>query len=223
MALSVLKPGSAIHPMVGSIFSTPKPRVSFEALDEMENAPNADRRDLLREAVSTAANLLQPSSPSMIGSRAVMHDTEEARPASAIATMPSGVVSAPPLPRRPATERPSFVRPNAIASDDRSAELSGKVADSEAPPVKRTFTPLIAAALAPRPQPVTLRPSATPNADAAQSFAPRSRAIDDIEIHIGRIEVAAMQAAPIRSAPAKPPRRAASLDEYLKRRDGSAS
>jgi len=59
--------------------------------------------------------------------------------------------------------------------------------------------------------------------DATQSFGSRSRASDDIEIHIGRIEVAAIQAPSIRPAPAKTPRRAASLDEYLKRRDGITS
>lgn len=219
MALSVLKPGGAIHPMVGSIFSTPKPRVTFESLGEVENPPTGDGRDLLREAVSTAATSL----PSGIGSRTGMHDVEEARPASPIASMQSGVVSAHPFSRRLDKRRPGFVQPDAIAPDNRRAESSGKVAANEATPVQRTFTPLIAAALAPRPQPVTLRPPAKPNADAAQSFASRSRATDDIEIHIGRIEVAAIQAAPIRSAPAKPPRRAASLDEYLKRRDGSAS
>jgi hypothetical protein len=219
MALSVLKPGSAIHPMVGSIFSTTKPRVSFESLGEVENAPIGDRHDLLREAISTAAT----SSPLMSDSRAATHDVKEARPASPTVAMPSGAVSAQPYPHRPDTQRPGSLQPNANAPDDRRPESSGNVAASEATPVKRTLTPLIAAALAPGPQPVTLRSAAKPNADAAQSFASRSRATDDIEIHIGRIEVAAMQAAPIRSAPDKPPRRATSLDEYLKRRDGSAS
>jgi hypothetical protein len=44
---------------------------------------------------------------------------------------------------------------------------------------------------------------------------------DDIQIHIGRIEVAA--APPVRAAPAKPRSRATSLDEYLRRRDGKAA
>jgi hypothetical protein len=216
MALSVLNPGGAIHPMVGSIFSTPKPRVPFEALDEIENAPTGDQRDVLREAVSPAAT----SSPTAIGSRAVTHDVENTRPAKPSATMQS---AAHPFSPRSDPERPGSVQPNAAPPDDRRAELSGKAVASEATPVKRTFTPLIAPALVPSPQAVSLRSPAKPNADASQSFASRSRGTDDIEIHIGRIEVAAMPAAPIRSAPAKPPRRAASLDEYLKRRDDSAS
>jgi hypothetical protein len=46
---------------------------------------------------------------------------------------------------------------------------------------------------------------------------------DDIQIHIGRIEVTAIQPAPPRPPPAAPARRAPSLDEYLKRRNGRAS
>jgi hypothetical protein len=45
---------------------------------------------------------------------------------------------------------------------------------------------------------------------------------NDIAIHIGRIEVTAVQPAPPRAAP-KPPRHAPSLDEYLKRRNGGRS
>jgi hypothetical protein len=216
MALSVLKTRGAIHPMVGSIFSTPKPRVPFEALDEVENPSTRDGREFAHKSVSTAST----SSPTAIGSRAVAHDVENTQPAKPSATIQSAAL---PFSPRSDPERPSSVQPNAVAPDDRRAELSGKVVASEATPVKRTFTPLIAAALKPSPPPLTSRSPGKPNADAAKSFASRSRATDDIEIHIGRIEVAAMQAAPIRSAPAKPLRRAASLDEYLKRRDGSAS
>jgi hypothetical protein len=45
---------------------------------------------------------------------------------------------------------------------------------------------------------------------------------DDIQIHIGRIEVTAIQPAAPRPPPAEPARRALSLDEYLKRRNGRA-
>jgi hypothetical protein len=45
---------------------------------------------------------------------------------------------------------------------------------------------------------------------------------NDIAIHIGRVEVTAVQPAPI-PAPPKPPRHAPSLDEYLKRRNGGRS
>jgi len=47
--------------------------------------------------------------------------------------------------------------------------------------------------------------------------------MDDIQIHIGRIEVTAVPQASARPAPDKPVRKAANLDEYLRRRDGRAS
>jgi len=46
---------------------------------------------------------------------------------------------------------------------------------------------------------------------------------DSVEIHIGRIEVTAVQPAPARVAPAKLARHAPSLEEFLKRRNGRAS
>ncbi|MBW0001702.1 MAG: hypothetical protein JO015_21610 [Verrucomicrobia bacterium] len=45
---------------------------------------------------------------------------------------------------------------------------------------------------------------------------------DEIRIHIGRIEVIAVPPPPVTPASPKPARRAPSLDEYLRRRDGSA-
>jgi len=47
-----------------------------------------------------------------------------------------------------------------------------------------------------------------------------ARQHDEIEIHIGRIEVTAVQQTASRPA-AQPARKALNLDEYLKRREGS--
>ena len=46
---------------------------------------------------------------------------------------------------------------------------------------------------------------------------------DTVEIHIGRIEVAAVTAAPLRPMAPPSPRKSPSLDEYLKRGRGSAT
>jgi hypothetical protein len=73
------------------------------------------------------------------------------------------------------------------------------------------------------------------SADAPVSFVPKHRAAaiarrvargtagsrDEIQIHIGRIEVTAVPQAPTH-APPKPARKSVSLDEYLKRRDPRA-
>jgi hypothetical protein len=223
MALSVLKPEVAIHPVVGSIFSTPKPRDSSESFTELDNVATTERREFLRESLSTTETSSSSPSRSISGVRAVPHDIEATQPRTAAATTPSGVVSGDRLSRRADTVRSASVKPDMVVPVDNSANLSAKIVEHDASPVTRKFTPLMPAVLAPNPQSVALRPPAKPGDNAAQSLAAQSRMTDDIEIHIGRIEVAAMQAAPIRSAPAKPPRRAASLDEYLKRRDGITS
>lgn len=217
--MSVLKPESAIHPMVGSIFAPPKPRVPFEALDEVENSSMGDGRESSREALAASAR----TSPSIRDSRAMTHAVEEAQPPRPATIMHSAEISTHSSSHRLDARRSGSAEPNAASPDDHRLHLSGKVAESEATPAKRTFTPLITSTFVPSPPIVTLRSPTKPSAEPSQSLASRSHATDDIEIRIGRIEVAAMPAAPIRSAPAKPPRRAASLDEYLKRRDGSVS
>jgi hypothetical protein len=58
---------------------------------------------------------------------------------------------------------------------------------------------------------------------AARRPRDRSPETDDVQIHIGRIEVTAIQPAAPRPPRAEPARRALSLDEYLKRRGGRAS
>jgi len=219
MALSVLKPEAAIHPVVGSIFSAPNPPDSFESFAEVENLATGDRREFLRAALSTTAN----SSPSMSGAHLVPRDTEETQPASPAASIPSGAVPADRFLRHPDTVRSASVKPDGLVPDNSRANLSEKVPAHDANPVGRKFTPFMPAVLTQSPQPVTMRSTSKPSDDATQSFGSRSRASDDIEIHIGRIEVAAIQAPSIRPAPAKTLRRAASLDEYLKRRDGITS
>jgi hypothetical protein len=61
-----------------------------------------------------------------------------------------------------------------------------------------------------------------PEAERFQRAKPEAREADEIQIHIGRIEVTAVQPAPAPAA-AKPQRNVPSLDEYLRRRDRRAS
>jgi hypothetical protein len=218
-----LKPEAAIHPVVGSFFSTPRPRDSFESITELENIATSHRRESVHEPLSTTANSSTSFSPSVRSAHPAPCDSKDARLTDPAATNPAGVVSTDRSSRRFDSERPGSVKPDRVAPENGRAGIFENVAEIEANPLTRKFTPLMPAVLMPSPPPVTLQSPTKSGGDAAQSFASRSRATDDIEIHIGRIEVAAMQAAPIRSAPAKPPRRAASLDEYLKRRDGTAS
>lgn len=94
---------------------------------------------------------------------------------------------------------------------------------------QRTISPTHSAAAPPRlaprsvpflrpPDPVAPDP-APPGSSAIAMPQDRARITEDIEIHIGRIEVTAVQPTPVRP-PERPQRKAVSLDEYLRRRNG---
>jgi hypothetical protein len=217
MALSVLKPGGAIHPVVGSIFSTPRPDASFESSGEVAIVPSGDRREFLANAVSQTAF----SSPSARRLRGAVDAIEGELPAKSIPTMQSAAVSTPASTTRADSEGSSSERPRNSNQFDGRVESAASVAESATTSEKRTYVPLITAT--PSAPPASFGSSRKPEAESSQPLVSRSRATDDIEIHIGRIEVAAVHPAPTRTAPVKPQRRAASLDEYLKRRDGRSS
>jgi hypothetical protein len=72
------------------------------------------------------------------------------------------------------------------------------------------------------PRPMMQRADETDNSGRlARHLRSQSRETDEIQIHIGRIEVTAVPPVPARPAPA-PNRKSLSLDEYLKRRPGRA-
>ena len=60
-----------------------------------------------------------------------------------------------------------------------------------------------------------------PKAEPRPALASSSTATDEIQIHIGRIEITAVPA-PVKAAPQKPVYNGPSLQEYLKRRDRSS-
>jgi hypothetical protein len=70
------------------------------------------------------------------------------------------------------------------------------------------------------PQPLS---SARPFAgDRAQALRQPTREPDEIHIHIGRVEVAALAQPTVRQAPPAVPRKSINLDEYLRRSNGRA-
>jgi hypothetical protein len=64
------------------------------------------------------------------------------------------------------------------------------------------------------------RPASSQAKEPVRRAAQPSREPDEIHIHIGRVEVAAIAQPAARPAPAAPARRAMSLDEYLRRSNG---
>jgi hypothetical protein len=220
MALSVLKPGDVIHPVVGSIFSAPKPGVPLERLGDEESVVSREGRESARESVSEAAL----SSPLEIRPRAAADAIVDERPSSLVTTRQSAASSMLPLSSLAETESPGPASSEAVDEGDRRVESSTSAAETQTTSAKRIYAPLISEDFAPSSPPVAAF-GLSKNSGAASSppFSPPSRPADDIQIHIGRIEVTAVQPAPARAAPAKPQRRAPSLDEYLRRRDGRSS
>jgi hypothetical protein len=214
MALNVLGDGGAIHPVVGSIFSAPMPGVSVATPGDEWSVRSADRTEIRREAAA----------PAPIGSPTVVGRGDAVAAAGDLRAARSSAAS-------PIADGPSSMRPGSVGAasrvaaqpfddSDRPAAPSAQAHEADTIFAPRDHPPLIAVPLAPRPaEPAFARPTQS-RAEAAQQVGAHSRASDEIEIHIGRVEIAAVHPAPARTAPAKPTSRAASLDDYLKRRDG---
>jgi hypothetical protein len=204
MALSVLEPGGVIHPVVGSIFS-PKPGVPLERLGDEESVVSREGRESAGESVSEAA----PSSPLEIRPHAAADPIEDERPSSKIATR---------------QQSPGPASSEAVDEGDRRVESSNSAGESQTISARRLYAPLISGDFVPAIPPVAaFGLSKNSSAVSSQPFPPPSQPTDDIQIHIGRIEVTAVQPAPARAAPARIQRHAPSLDEYLRRRDGKSS
>jgi hypothetical protein len=133
---------------------------------------------------------------------------------------------------------PLSISSRAIGGDVTSAAKTGTTAESIVPlHAADDYTPLIPGAPPPPASrqgalaPMAASPNtaaamlradaAERNASAARRAQPAARAADDIQIHIGRIEVTAALPAPPRPAVAPAAaRKSPSLDEFLKRRKG---
>jgi hypothetical protein len=220
MALSVLRPGDVIHPVVGSIFSAPNLEVPLERLGYEESVVPREGSKSARESASEATL----SSRLEVRPRVAADVIEGERPSCLVTTRQSAAGSMLPLSNLAETESPALASSKAVDEGDRRVESSKIAGEMQTISAKRLYAPLISGDFVPASPPVAaFGPSKNSSADSSRPFSPPSRATDDIQIHIGRIEVTAVPPAPARAAPAKPQRRAPSLDEYLRRRDGRSS
>jgi len=126
--------------------------------------------------------------------------------------------------RRPAgeTKRPEDVenRQGFVAQETRTQNS----AETVVPRVSAPYEPLVPAnqARAAHVQPMVANAARTAKAEAVRRVSPGQREADEIHIHIGRIEVAtSAPPAPQAARPVPTPRKALSLDEYLRRGNGS--
>jgi hypothetical protein len=200
MAFSSLKPGRPIRPVLGSVFSAPKCGFAIGTLGIVEEVSLVSRTNLLQKPGC---------------------DTPP------VSSVPPAIRLVPVI--------TGYQPP--IAEGAKLMEVMGQAkhrgARREKEPVLpvRSYTPLVAGDFRPPDSTAFFPEQALPsvvfnqgtkrrNADLTKNSEPPFREPDEIQIHIGRIEVTAVQAASPRPAAAKPQRRVPSLDEYLRRRDG---
>jgi hypothetical protein len=220
---------SPIHPVVRPMFSTATPQPAVDEAYHLKPSEghNPDRRSdtatspyLVTHADATRP-LREPRSPV----------TRPVTPVVQPSAEPSlGDSDAPAAPDRAAGPPAHFILPP--RPYEQSAGRARDIRQPEAPcsPAERPFVPLL--------EPIANADErATPQRDGPPParFAPRglarltpsarisARAPDEVQIHIGRIEVTAVQPSPAPSPPAKLRRDAMSLADYLKQRNGRSS
>jgi len=206
LAARAINPRGTVHPVVGSFFAPERPAAEPDRLLVEE-----DEQVIARPPASA------PGAP-----------MQAARGGSASAERPAHPVT--PL-VQPEDQTPAPAPRTAV----HPAEVSQKEFQKETPPesewttarlpeqeaVRKSSSPPGAQAapvFSPQlPPPLPLRPGRPP-APELRTQPPARREPEEIQIHIGRIEVTAVPAAPA-AAPTARPRRAPNLAEYLKKGD----
>jgi len=226
MALSAIKPGGTIHPIVDSFYSTRRDHSYKPWTDENESVSNAPAERGSTNSETLPLIAVPSQTPAVTDSSPL--------PKPIVGEIEPAVTEQPHAQR----SRPSFVHPveaeTIAAAENTHALVAGTKNKAEATgecsrEVQRTeFL---------RPEIRVVRASSQPSKVVSAGrnpggFEPKTRRLqgsgpsvrepDEIQIHIGRIEVTAVHPAPT-PAVAKPQRNVPSLDEYLKRRDRRTS
>jgi hypothetical protein len=199
IASGVLHSQRAIHPAIGSLWMPQRNAVPSEQFDETM-APIVPRRSTqpdaqqTRSALAHMSNKQEPDPP--------LQDLSARRQDASI-----------PVESRLEPERPPLVVRDATMTQARH----GQHADDLARPT--AFTPLVAtSSRASMLQPRGIVPASMLSRERTLPVTPSpAPQPDEIEIHIGRIEVAAVLPQPAPRLPARPVRKSLDLNEYLKR------
>jgi hypothetical protein len=212
IAANVLDSARALHPAVDSRWAMPSMGSATEA-DSETLASSVPYRTTTRVEDLTAVQEQQATAPPAVKS-----------PASEVAPLYESkaiTVDAEKLQPLPATTNPdaTFL---SIAPAKNQATTSPKAAETKPAP-RPTFAPLLPEA--PREQKITtpalaITPAALLRNDKPtrlQPVAQSAREPDEIEIHIGRIEVTAALPQPAARPAPRPARKSLDLGEYLKR------
>jgi hypothetical protein len=232
VAASVVRPQPSVHPIVDSIYSNSRLRsatsltqqetFSVTASPDTDNTLGSEQRETARTSLET-------------------HN----KPASSPVERQAGEVSDEPfrplLPRRTfeanaaETSSPNISHPRSRTEGD--SPLSPSHPEHVVPSIVSGFVPIVRAPDSVSAESISAiskpQPPHAPREDRAITRAqsrrqsgqalPASRAsqgpADDIQIHIGRIEVIAVPP-PVQRPATAPPQKRLSLDEYLNRRNG---
>lgn len=192
IASGVLHPRRAIRPAVGSLWMHQRDAVRWEQLGETISTI-VPRRSTETDAQPTRNALTRMSA--------------EQQPAPDASN---------PFEKKLGNIHPLVARRDATRTQERDEQ------DMDAPAARTAFTPLVAkSSRESLPQPRALTPASTPRRESLPRTLPRTPAPasqpDEIEIHIGRIEVAAVLPQPAPRLPGRPVRKSLDLGEYLKR------
>ena len=231
-----------LHPFVGSMFSRPEPAAAEPILSEVEAFPASEDRHPIGARLTTAAAPDEPARSAVARPAGVEVGTAQPAPQLDQPAQPADRLDA-----APATFRPLHPRAAAETGGSAKAPKSDPDDELDAPPaqpkpvdklhgndvidVARRAHPIAGdrqaevnhLELRPTRRVVHERPmfasDPAESAGAELSAAARfpERRVDDVQIHIGRIEVVAVPS-PSPSPTVPPVRKAMGLDEYLRQR-----
>jgi len=219
---AVTHPAETIRPILGSVYSAPEPVKEHAALPQHEEIASIGHSQSPASSPSQRAQE-DPELPSQLAPLIP-------RVQSATGTLLSSTTQSS-SPKTDFSEAASFqpLLPPVKAEEseiDESKSEHTTVVEIEKKDMAsvRRYSPLMTEVMVRSIHPAMPSPRANRIASAAvrREFSHRAEPEpDDIQIHIGRIEVTAVQQAPTRPA-LKPVRKGQSLDEYLKHRDRRA-
>ncbi|HUI83243.1 MAG TPA: hypothetical protein VL240_03420 [Candidatus Binatia bacterium] len=215
LARSVTQPAETVHPMLGSVYSpveygrggeTLEQNIAVTAREATGASPQEPEE--YREPQPALTPLLPPGQPAS-AARPMSQEATGAQPVRSVPVEFQPLLSAAPNPDSASERQPRRATSSEANRRDEQAVGDYKPLLAEAP--ARTRPPQVASP----------KPKRTGAAEDRTSSRRTENEPDDIQIHIGRIEVTAVQQAPQR-APLKALHKGQSLDEYLKRRDRRA-
>jgi len=214
IASNAHKPSGKIHPILGSMFSGPRHSIEENVFVPHDHIPQGQ-----------TSSEAPPGFPEPPRTHSVP-DAPQARVTVAEEAKPEKNLLKPFLPQQPTCHPVSSAGQEGYAIVPPQQEGARQTNRRE-----QSYTPLVEAEFSP-PAPKSILPVHSPASEASglrkkqenggsfKRTVRSAREPDEIQIHIGRIEVTAVQPAAPTPGASKPRRSARSLDEYLRRRDG---